>query len=487
MPKTKKGATYIKKYTEEDVQNALAKIKAKDLSTKKASDIYKVPRPTLISRLKTPNPVQIGRKPLLSTTEENIIVNWVLECARKGSPRTRQEVIEAANVILAKNHPDEKQNLGEGWILRFLGRHKNLSIRTPEKVTSASATVAEQDIRKWFLQIKTYLTEENLLDVLKYPDRLFNADETFVELDPPAKSVVAPKGSCNVYQVEKSAPKEGVTVLFNISASGVMVPPMIVYDYTRLPRDIVQSVPDSWGIGCSTNGWMTMEITYEYVTKVFDPWLKKMSIKKPVLWFLDGHKSHINLKISEICRQLQIVIIILYPNATRILQPCDVGLFYGFKSRLAAELRSLVEKLDRKIRKTDIAPLLYRVCNDFDWTTQIKNAFEACGLFPWNPDRVDYTKCLGKSKNTKERETQDNSTNMSPKFVPRYTNKSTQTETVDIIEEKILNFGHFKEIVGENMICKLENMEINMENEAEKALLVMFYKYKNQGSHLFNF
>lgn len=27
----------------------------------------------------------------------------------------------------------------------------------------------------------------------------------------------------------------------------------------------------------------------------------------------------------------------------------------------------------------------------------LKNEFKACGLFPWNPNEIDYSKCLGKN------------------------------------------------------------------------------------------
>lgn len=28
----------------------------------------------------------------------------------------------------------------------------------------------------------------------------------------------------------------------------------------------------------------------------------------------------------------------------------------------------------------------------------MKNGFKACGLYPWNPNQIDYKKCLGKSQ-----------------------------------------------------------------------------------------
>lgn len=38
-------------------------------------------------------------------------------------------------------------------------RHPNISVRTSEHVTAASACISEQDIRKWFEGIQYYLKE----------------------------------------------------------------------------------------------------------------------------------------------------------------------------------------------------------------------------------------------------------------------------------------------------------------------------------------
>lgn len=65
---------------------------------------------------------------------------------------------------------------------------------------------------------------------------------------------------------------------------------------------------------------------------VFHPWLIKRNIDFPVIMFLDGHKSHINKELLEYCTENKILLFCLYPNATHILQPCDVSLFKSLKN-----------------------------------------------------------------------------------------------------------------------------------------------------------
>ena len=81
-------------------------------------------------------------------------------------------------------------------------------------------------------------------------------------------------------------------------------------------------------IGRSDSGWMKSEVFYAYVAEVFIPWIEENNITKPVLFFIDGHKSHLNLEISRFCDENGIILYALPQNTTHILQPADVGVFF---------------------------------------------------------------------------------------------------------------------------------------------------------------
>lgn len=70
---------------------------------------------------------------------------------------------------------------------------------------------------------------------------------------------------------------------------------------------------------------MTGESFHEYVANVFIPYLKE---KERIL---DGHKSHLTMHLSELCRENGIIVIALVPNITHMLQPLDVAVFYPLK------------------------------------------------------------------------------------------------------------------------------------------------------------
>lgn len=130
----------------------------------------------------------------------------------------------------------------------------------------------------------------------------------------------------------KGIEKENLTVMFTFNAAGIMCHPMVIYSYKRIPQYILDSVPPNWGVGRSDTGWMKAEVFYKYIANVFHPFLIENSIQFPVILFFDRHKSHLTYQLSNLCSQLNIILIALNPNATRILQPADVAAFKPLKS-----------------------------------------------------------------------------------------------------------------------------------------------------------
>jgi hypothetical protein len=336
MPKKIEGDVYQKKYTEEDVQNALLEIE-NGLSKKAASRKYNVPRATIQFRMSQKfSKTSFGPAPILSNVEETLLVTWIRESLRKGFPQRKEDLQASVHHFLEANprqNPFKDNHPGEGWYKGFLRRHQELTERQPEAVTLASANVSEADIRSWFQQIETYLKEEDLFQILDDPIRVFNSDETNFQLCPKTKKVIAPRGTRNVYEVDRGQAKFTLTVLFTFAASDTITAPMIIYPYKPYkPSEISMSVPKSWGIGISSNGWMKSELFYEYIANIFYKDLFERNTKFPVILFVDGHSTHLTYKVSELCKQLKIILIALYPNTTRILQPADVSAFKPMKS-----------------------------------------------------------------------------------------------------------------------------------------------------------
>ncbi|KAK9681226.1 Tc5 transposase DNA-binding domain [Popillia japonica] len=111
---------------------------------------YGIPKSTLEFKIKHPGHKDTLRpSPVLTTEEECALVRWIQETASKGFPRKAND-LKTAN---PRPHKFKNNKPGDSWLKGFLKRHPGISKRTSEGVSSASACVLEQDIRKWFTDI----------------------------------------------------------------------------------------------------------------------------------------------------------------------------------------------------------------------------------------------------------------------------------------------------------------------------------------------
>lgn len=126
-----------------------------------------------------------------------------------------------------------------------------------------------------------------------------------------------------------------------------------------------------------------------------DAWLTKEEIQRPVLFLVDGNRSHMSLELSKFCDQNEIILYALPPNATHLLQPADVAVFKPLKEYWRQEVREWqTENENKVVTKADFCPIFHKVLQHPNMCTNMKNGFKACGLYPFNPGTVNYKKCV---------------------------------------------------------------------------------------------
>lgn len=129
---------------------------------------------------------------------------------------------------------------------------------------------------------------------MKEPSRILNADENAF-LSHKHGHVIAKRKEKHVYISCGDDGKENLIVLLTGNAGGVLALSMIVLNYERIPANIAANVFDNCAIGKSESGRMCSNTFNECVTNILSTWLGEMKIKKPVLFVVDGHKSHLTL------------------------------------------------------------------------------------------------------------------------------------------------------------------------------------------------
>ena len=392
-------------YSLDDVDHALTAL-INGSSLRKAAAAYGVPFTTLVRKKNSPDKLKAkpGPQTILSESEEQAIVNWIFYRAEHGSPVTKTELLDSVQAYvksLNKPTPFTNSRPSRHWYEAFRKRNPQLSIRKPQHLSLSRASVTREDLKEWFQDVEEILKKKDLLNIS--PNRIYNCDETNVVLCPESEKVLTSKGSRSVYQVV-DAGKEGLTVLFMYSASGLRAPPMLMYAYKEeVPKKIVENTPKGWDIGISDNGWMTSETFYEYITNVFHPWLVKEEVEFPVVIYHDNHSSYITIPLVAFCKEYKIEIIGLYPNSTHIMQPLDIAYFHPFKEAWKKAVPKWKHQHNiRKLKKEDFPLVLKFTLDNMKEEGNVAiSGFKGAGLFPFNPNAIDYD-VLNKKKKSKQ-------------------------------------------------------------------------------------
>ncbi|XP_031778828.1 uncharacterized protein LOC100680064 [Nasonia vitripennis] len=393
----KQRAYKLYNYSESDLERAVEKCK-KGESLRKVAQEFSIPRSTLFVKLKGIVPLHAKKGPstILFEAEEMRLVKWILDKARLGFPMHEDEVKVAVKKVLDDEKRDSifKNNKpGDKWMKLFLKRHPEIKKKQTELISKSRASVTEEKLRDWFKEVRSYLEENNLCNVLERPESIFNGDETGLQLCPKSGKLLGPTKERNFYEISCGKEKECVTVLCSFSAAGASVPPMVMFPYKRIPAHLTKSVPADWSIGRSESGWMVSSTFYEYMANVFYPWCVQQKVQFLVIYFLDGHKSHLSLELSDFCIKHEIILVSLFPNATHIIQPCDVAVFRAVKYKWREAVQLYKQETQSSITKATFAPLFKKAFDQLSIDT-IKSGFKKCGLYPFDPDAVDYDRCI---------------------------------------------------------------------------------------------
>lgn len=125
---------------------------------------------------------------------------------------------------------------------------------------------------------------------------------------------------------------ELASILECISATGIALPPLIIFKEKRQMKawhDALPKSPDGESIGtiaCSDSGWTNNAIGYEWIVE-FDAQSRKYQKRKYRHLIVDGHDSHITIKVVQFCISKKIILTKMPLHSTHLLQPLNVGIF----------------------------------------------------------------------------------------------------------------------------------------------------------------
>jgi hypothetical protein len=126
----------------------------------------------------------------------------------------------------------------------------------------------------------------------------------------------------------------------------------------------------------------------EWLKRVFDPQTRGQASQKPQVLICDGFGTHETLEALEFCFENNIILCRLPSHTSHKLQPCDVGVFASLKAAYRDEADRLFQGGTNTVGKQHFTSL-YSPAREKAFTKRnITAGWAACGLFPFNPDRV---------------------------------------------------------------------------------------------------
>lgn len=414
MPRTHKrrlGARHYLNYHEHQIEQALTAVADGRLSIRGASREFKVPYGTLRNKFHGKHGLKPGGKTVFSTEEEKAFVKGIQKCSDWGFPLGERDV-----KILVKNYLNSRgiqeprffnNTPGDDWVKLFLKRHNNeLGQRMAANIKKARAGVTREIIEDYFNNL-----QETLQNVV--PQNVFNYDETNVSDDPGKIKALFRKGVKYPERVINHS-KSSTTVMICGSASGVLLPPYIIYKGEHLwntwkvggPRGAPCCSEPCCSAGArfarTKHGWIDAETFTDWFETCFLPHARRLDGKKLLLG--DNLASHINIDVVKKCEENDILFVCFPPNSTHLLQPLDVAFFRPFKTawrailtswKLSNPRNSVVQKeqfpalLKAALEKMDSAPSKQRDQQNINAIKRILvSGFEATGVYPLNAQRV---------------------------------------------------------------------------------------------------
>ena len=246
-------------------------------SLRRAELEYGIPKSTLQGYASGKHEVgQSGHRRYLSNEEEAELVTFLSGCAEVGYARSRKQVIATVQNYLT-DVKGLSVTLTNGWWDKFRMRHPELSIRTAERLTYSRAIAGNPEVLGRYLEtLQHTLTKYGILNV---SNQIFNCDESGFPLDYKSPQVIAHK-KCKHPTTIVGGDKSQVTVLACVSAAGIAMPPMVIFDRKTMKQELAYGEVPGTLYGLTDNGWSNSEMFHIWFQNHF---LRYIPAVRPII------------------------------------------------------------------------------------------------------------------------------------------------------------------------------------------------------------
>lgn len=373
----------------EEIMKEVRERKAKGQSTRSIADSLNIPEATLRKRLKAGTiPETLGRFKSVFNAE---LAASLAEHCRLLDARfygvTKKDLGRFAYELAEKNglnhrFNQEKKRASKHWVESFASKHQ-LSLRQPEKTSLARAA--------GFNRAQVQIFYNNLKEIMRKYEivgrQIFNMDETGLQTVPnKLPKVYAKTGKKIVGKIVSAERGQTVTAVCCMSASGVYVPPALIFPRKRQKLELMDGAPEDSLLLVSDSGYMNSDLFVQWLKHFIE--MVRCSKDLLVLLILDNHSSHLSLEAIELARENGVILLSLPPHTSHRLQSLDTGFFGPLKKAYAVACDNWqTSNPARAITQFQVARLFGTAYSRVASIERAQRSFECCGVWPFNDQR----------------------------------------------------------------------------------------------------
>lgn len=216
---------------------------------------------------------------------------------------------------------------------------------------------------------------------------MFNVDETGLSTVPnKTPKVISTLGKKSVGKVSSAERGTLVTAVCACSASGVFVPPVLIFPRKKEKFELLNGAPPGTKQFVSDSGYIHSEL--------FLKWLKHFtdavhpSEDNKILLILDNHSAHVSLEIIQYCRDHHIHLLTIPPHSSQRLQPLD-RIFFGVLKNAFSKCAEiwLANHPGRVITQYQVAEIFGQAYLSSVTLQNAVERFSSCCIEPYNPGK----------------------------------------------------------------------------------------------------
>ena len=236
-----------------DLESAAEAVKA-GMSYCKACKNFDMRKFTLHDFIKNGGVKSAGRSTLSSTEDEKAIAELVNTVAEWGFPLGPMEI-----KLIAKDLMDSKGEVshcqdnmpGDDWFAGFMNRNKN-AVRNASNIKCSRSKVHAVDITSFFNELEKALQGAGIEELI--PENIYNHDKTNFTNDPRKTPVIVRRVRKRVENCQEVSMRS-FSIMWCGSASGELLPPMVVCKTMNCYEGWVQGGPKNAIYDSANSGW----------------------------------------------------------------------------------------------------------------------------------------------------------------------------------------------------------------------------------------